>query len=270
MLILDEAVSALDKSVEAQVLNLLRYLKRHFNLTYMFISHDLNVVQYISDRVLVMYLGQIVEIGPVDAIYEQPQHPYTRALLDFAAEPEPGRAGRGRAARRRSAEPDQSAVAAAASARAARFAEDVCASKAPALGAWVDAQAASRRLPHGGSDLRAQPRARLPRRRRRRRAGGSTCARVRQTPTPPAMRADPPQGRASAQSAITAASDQPLVEVEDLHVKFVSREATVRAVNGVSFELDARRGAVHHRRIRLRQVRDDAGADAAAAARGAR
>jgi peptide/nickel transport system ATP-binding protein len=81
LLILDEAVSALDKSVEAQVLNLLRYLKRHFNLTYMFISHDLGVVQYLSDRVLVMYLGKIVELGPVEAIYGNPQHPYTRALL---------------------------------------------------------------------------------------------------------------------------------------------------------------------------------------------
>jgi peptide/nickel transport system ATP-binding protein len=82
MLILDEAVSALDKSVGAQVLNLLGYLKRHFNLTYLFISHDLSVVQYISDRVLVMYLGQIVEIGPVDSIYNTPRHPYTKALLD--------------------------------------------------------------------------------------------------------------------------------------------------------------------------------------------
>jgi peptide/nickel transport system ATP-binding protein len=82
MLILDEAVSALDKSVAAQVLNLLGYLKRHFNLTYMFISHDLDVVQYISNRVLVMYLGEVVEIGPVDQIYERPMHPYTMALLD--------------------------------------------------------------------------------------------------------------------------------------------------------------------------------------------
>jgi len=81
LIILDEAVSALDKSVEAQVLNLLGFLKRHFNLTYIFISHDLHVVQFISDRVLVMYLGQVVEIGPVEAIYAAPKHPYTAALL---------------------------------------------------------------------------------------------------------------------------------------------------------------------------------------------
>ena len=81
MVILDEPVSALDKSVEAQVLNLLRALKRQLNLTYVFISHDLNVVRYISDRVLVMYLGRVVELGPVEAIFERPLHPYTTALL---------------------------------------------------------------------------------------------------------------------------------------------------------------------------------------------
>jgi peptide/nickel transport system ATP-binding protein len=81
MVILDEPVSALDKSVEAQVLNLLRTLKREFNLTYVFISHDLSVVRYISDRVLVMYLGRVVELGAVETIFEQPQHPYTQALL---------------------------------------------------------------------------------------------------------------------------------------------------------------------------------------------
>lgn len=81
MLILDEAVSALDKSVEAQVLNLLRRLKSEFNLTYIFISHDLHVVQYISDRVMVMYLGEVVEIGPVERIYANASHPYTQALL---------------------------------------------------------------------------------------------------------------------------------------------------------------------------------------------
>jgi peptide/nickel transport system ATP-binding protein len=81
LVILDEAVSALDKSVEAQVLNMLVDLKTELGLTYLFISHDLNVVQYLSDRVLVMYLGKIVELGPVEAIYSDPQHPYTRALL---------------------------------------------------------------------------------------------------------------------------------------------------------------------------------------------
>ena len=81
VVILDEAVSALDKSVEAQVLNLLLDLKDAFNLTYVFISHDLNVVRYISDRVMVMYLGQVVEIGPADALFDNPAHPYTRALL---------------------------------------------------------------------------------------------------------------------------------------------------------------------------------------------
>ena len=81
MVILDEAVSALDKSVEAQVINLLLDLKAEFGLTYVFISHDLNVVRYMSDRVMVMYLGQVAEIGPSDALYESPAHPYTRALL---------------------------------------------------------------------------------------------------------------------------------------------------------------------------------------------
>ena len=81
LLILDEAVSALDKSVEAQVLTLLLDLKDEFNLTYVFISHDLNVVHYVADRVLVMYLGKVVEVGPVDAMYRAPKHPYTGALL---------------------------------------------------------------------------------------------------------------------------------------------------------------------------------------------
>jgi len=91
MVILDEPVSALDKSIEAQVLNLLRALKRQFNLTYIFISHDLNVVQYLSDRVLVMYLGRVVEIGPIAAIFTRPLHPYTRALLASRPSMDPAR-----------------------------------------------------------------------------------------------------------------------------------------------------------------------------------
>ena len=81
VILLDEPVSAIDKSVEAQVLNLLNDLKTQLQLTYVFISHDLNVVQYLSDRVLVMYLGKIIELGPVDQIYNTPQHPYSKALL---------------------------------------------------------------------------------------------------------------------------------------------------------------------------------------------
>ena len=81
LIILDEAVAALDKSVQAQVLNLLQDLKKERELTYLFISHDLHVVQYLSDEVMVMYLGQVIEHGPVDRIFNSPAHPYTKALL---------------------------------------------------------------------------------------------------------------------------------------------------------------------------------------------
>ncbi len=91
LLILDEAVSALDKSVEAQVLNLLLDLKEEFGLTYIFISHDLNVVRFMSDRVMVMYLGKVAEIGPSEAIFENPRHPYTQALLASMPSMDPDR-----------------------------------------------------------------------------------------------------------------------------------------------------------------------------------
>jgi peptide/nickel transport system ATP-binding protein len=91
IVILDESVSALDKSVEAQVLNLLMDLKGELNLTYVFISHDLNVVRHMSDRVMVMYLGRVVEVGPVDALYAAPAHPYTRALLAAMLSMDPDR-----------------------------------------------------------------------------------------------------------------------------------------------------------------------------------
>ena len=85
LLVLDEPVSALDKSVQAQVLNLLQDLRAERALTYVFISHDLNVIEYVSDRVLVMYLGEVVETGTAEALAQSPKHPYTQAL--FASAP---------------------------------------------------------------------------------------------------------------------------------------------------------------------------------------
>jgi peptide/nickel transport system ATP-binding protein len=133
LVILDEAVSALDKSIEAQVLNLLRHLKLTLNLTYVFISHDLNVVRCVSDRMLVMYLGQVVEIGPTDAIYRAPQHPYTKALLESRLTTDP----RNRVETAPLAGDPPNPIDPPSGCRFRTrciFAEEVCAAKRPALG----------------------------------------------------------------------------------------------------------------------------------------
>jgi len=94
LVLADEPVSALDLSIQAQVVNLLQDLQEQFGLTYLFISHDLGIIQHVCDRVAVMYLGRIVELAPAEALYAAPRHPYSEALLNAVPVPDPQRAGK--------------------------------------------------------------------------------------------------------------------------------------------------------------------------------
>ena len=222
LVILDEAVSALDKSVEAQVLNLLMELKQQLDLTYLFISHDLNIVQFISDRVLVMYLGHIVEIGPVEAIYEAPQHPYTQALLASRLSMDP---------QVRMREPplvgDPPNPLAPPS--GCRFrtrcpqAQDVCTRVAPHLPLPLHGtlHAVACHMYDAASGHPEAIEAMSPH-----------CLVALWPPhrQSPVRQPEPLQ-------AVEPCVPSPLVEVRDLCVRFVSREATVHAVNRVSFTM---------------------------------
>ncbi|MFM9941479.1 MAG: ABC transporter ATP-binding protein [Hyphomicrobiaceae bacterium] len=166
LLILDEAVSALDKSVEAQVLNLLLDLKDAFQLTYVFISHDLDVVRFMSDRVLVMYLGRVAELGPSATVLDNPMHPYTQALLASVPTMDPSR----RATEAPLAGDPPNPINPPSGCRfhpRCRFAEDMCRTKEPTQDALtadhsVACHAARAGSGYGGTSYRGGTDARLP------------------------------------------------------------------------------------------------------------
>ena len=132
LVIADEPVSALDVSVQAQILNLMQELREQFNLSYLFISHDLSVVQHVSDRVAVMYVGQLVEVAPTDSIFARPLHPYTQALLSSVPLPNPEVRNRGKALEGEVADPANPPGGCYFNPRCP-FVQDICRTQAPPL-----------------------------------------------------------------------------------------------------------------------------------------
>ena len=132
LVIADEPVSALDVSVQAQILNLMQELREQFNLSYLFISHDLSVVQHVSTRVAVMYVGQLVEVAPTDSIFARPLHPYTQALLSSVPLPNPEIRSRGKALEGEVADPANPPGGCYFNPRCP-FVQDICRTQAPPL-----------------------------------------------------------------------------------------------------------------------------------------